>query len=269
VVSGKVVRTRGQVPQQRVILLGASNLTRGISTVVETAQGILGQPLEVLTALGHGRSYGIESRMMGRRLPGIMKCALWDVLAGASHLPTMALVTDIGNDILYDVEVPQIVAWVAATIDRLQSVQARICATLLPVVSIERLGNGRFLLLRRLFFPRCRLSLGEVCQRAIRLHDELLKLGQSRGVRLVEHDALWYGFDPIHIRQRHWRSAWPRILSAWDDRAPMKHNLPRGSLARWMYLRTRCPHQRRLFGIDQRRAQPSARLRDGTTVAFY
>jgi len=49
----------------------------------------------------------------------------------------------------------------------------------------------------------------------------------------------------------------------------MKRELPRGSLARWMYLRTRCPHQRSLFGIDQHRAQPSARLRDGTTVAFY
>jgi len=269
VVRSAGVRSSDQVPQRRVVLLGASNLTRGISTVVETAQGIFGQPLEVMTALGHGRSYGIESRMLGRRLPGIMTCALWDLLADASRLPTTALLTDIGNDILYDVEVPQIVAWVAAAIDRLQSAQARICATLLPVISIERLGNGRFLLLRRLFFPKCRLSLGEVCQRAIRLHDELLKLGQSRGVSLVEHDALWYGFDPIHIRQRHWRSAWPRILSAWDDRAPIKRELPRGSLARWMYLRTRCPHERRLFGIDQRRAQPSARLRDGTTVAFY
>lgn len=268
-VTGAVVRSSAQAPQQRVVLLGASNLTRGISTVVETAQSIFGQPLEILTALGHGRSYGIESRMLGRGLPGIMNCALWKVLAGASRLPTTALVTDIGNDILYDVEVPQIVAWVAAAFDCLQSVGARICTTLLPVVGIERLGTRRFLLLRRLFFPRCRLSLGEVCQRAIQLHDELLKLGQSRGVTLVEHDACWYGFDPIHIRQRYWRSAWPRILSAWDDAAQMKRELPRGSLTRWTYLRTRCPHERSLFGINQRRAQPSARLRDGTTVAFY
>jgi hypothetical protein len=252
-----------------VVLLGASNLTRGISTVVETAQSIFGQPLEVLTALGHGRSYGIESRMLGRRLPGIMKCALWEVLAGASRLPTTALVTDIGNDILYEVDVPQIVAWVAAAMDCLQSAGARICTTLLPLAGIERLGNGRFLLLRQLFFPKCRLSLVEVCERALQLHDELLKLGQSHGVSLVEHDALWYGFDPIHIRQRYWRSAWPRILSVWDDAAHVKRELPRGSLARWMYLRTRCPHERSLFGIDQHRAQPAARLRDGTTIAFY
>jgi hypothetical protein len=269
VVRGAVVRSSAQTPRQRVVLLGASNLTRGISTVVETAQSIFAQPLEILTALGHGRSYGIESRMLGRHLPGIMNCRLWEALAGASRLPTAALITDIGNDILYEIDVPQIVAWVAAAIDCLQSGGARVCTTLLPVSGIQQLGTGRFLLLRRLFFPKCRLSLGEVCQRALQLHDELVKLGQSRGVSLVEHDALWYGFDPIHIRQRYWRSAWPRILSAWEDGEYIEHALPRGSLARWAYLRTRCPHQRSLFGIDQRRAQPAARLRDGTTVAFY
>jgi hypothetical protein len=269
VVRGSVERSSCQMPRQRVVLLGASNLTRGISTVVETAQDIFGQRLEVLTALGHGRSYGIESRMLGRCLPGIIDCALWEVLAGASCTPTTALVTDVGNDILYGVEVPQIVAWVAAAIDRLQSADARVCMTLLPVISIERLGTARFLFFRQLLFPRCRLSLSEVCRRAVDLHDELLRLGRSRDVRLIEHDALWYGFDPIHIRQRHWRSAWPQILAAWDDDVRTERASPRGSLMRWLYLRTRCPHQRRVFGIDQRRAQPSARLRDGTTIAFY
>jgi hypothetical protein len=244
-------------------------LTRGISTAVETAQGIFGQPLEVLTALGHGRSYGIDSRMLGRRLPGIIECGLWEALAGAPRTATTALLTDIGNDILYDVGVQQIVAWVDSAIDRLQSAEARISMTLLPVAAIERLGAKRFALFRQLFFPKCRLSLAEVSRRALKLHDELRGLGQSRGVRLVGHDETWYGFDPIHIRHRHWQAAWPQILSAWHDGQCAERPLPRGSIARWMYLRTRCPHQRCLFGIDQRRAQPSARLRDGTTIAFY
>ena len=262
-------RSFADAPRHRVVLLGASNLTRGISTVVEAAQGILGQPLELLTALGHGRSYGIDSRMLGRRLPGIIECGLWESLASAPRRPTTALLTDIGNDILYDVGVPQIVAWVNRAIDRLQSAEARISMTLLPVAGIERLGARRFALFRQLFFPKCRLSLTDASDRALELHNELRQVGQSRGAWLVEHDTAWYGFDPIHIRQCQWRAAWPQILSTWDGGERVDRTLPYGSLARWMYLRTRRPHQRSLFGIDQRCAQPSARLRDGTTIAFY
>src|SRR5262249_31136095 len=138
VVSEARERSSADAPTRRIVLLGASNLTRGISTVVETAQSILGQPLEVLTALGHGRSYGIDSRMLGRRLPGIIECGLWEALAGGPSRPTMALLTDVGNDILYDVDVPQIVAWVDCAIDRLQSAEAQISVTLLPVAGIER-----------------------------------------------------------------------------------------------------------------------------------
>ena len=37
-------------PTRRVILLGASNLTRAISIVVETAQLLLGEPLDATAA---------------------------------------------------------------------------------------------------------------------------------------------------------------------------------------------------------------------------
>jgi hypothetical protein len=251
------------------VLLGASNLTRGISTVVETAQKMWDQPLAIVIALGHGRSYGLNSRMLGRRLPGIIDCGLWEALAGQPGVPTTALLTDIGNDILYEVEIPQIIAWIELAITRLQSAKARVCMTLLPVSAIASLGTARFLFFRQVLFPKCHLSLDEVCRRAIGLDEELRRLGKARCVHLIEHNANWYGFDPIHIGRRHWREAWPHILSGWRDSAECEGVFPRGSLARWLYLRTRCPHERRLLGIQQRRAQPSARLRDGTTISFY
>ena len=45
---------------RRVVALGASNLTRGLHTVVSTARTEWGPDVEVLGALGHGRSYGGE-----------------------------------------------------------------------------------------------------------------------------------------------------------------------------------------------------------------
>ena len=49
--------------------------------MVETAHGVWGRPLEVFVALGHGRSYGRSTRMLGRQLPGILECGLWPELA--------------------------------------------------------------------------------------------------------------------------------------------------------------------------------------------
>ena len=53
-----------------------------------------------------------------RELPGIVECGLWDALAQRPPAPTVALLTDIGNDLLYDVPVPQIVSWVETCLDR-------------------------------------------------------------------------------------------------------------------------------------------------------
>jgi hypothetical protein len=252
-----------------VVLLGASNLTRGISTVIETAQNIWGQPLEVLGALGHGRSYGIDSNFLGRTLPGIVQCALWEKLAAQPRVPTAALITDIGNDILYEVPVERIVSWVETAVDRLQAVEARICITLPPIDSAKGLSEARFQFFRHLFFPKCHLKLVEVADRANQLQEQLLQLGAKRGVAIVGQRGDWYGADPIHICMRHWRQAWLEILMPWHDAAEPLPTPARGSLLRCLFLRTRAPHRRRIFGIEQRSKQPTARLRNGTIVSFY
>ena len=100
------------------------------------------------------------------------------------------------------------------------------------------------------------------------MNDGLKRLADERCVPVVELRGLWYGFDPIHIRLRHWRTAWREILSAWSD-APVSASAARGSLTRWLYLRSLPPLERRLFGRERRAAQPSGRLRDGTTIALY
>ena len=135
--------------------------------------------LEVLSALGHGRSYGINSTVLGRTLPGILDCGLWEALRRAADVPTAALVTDIGNDLLYQVEVPQIVAWVDNAIQRLQQAGARVTMTLLPIGSLLKLAPRRYYIFRTVMFPRCRLTFAEASARARELHDRLQALGPS------------------------------------------------------------------------------------------
>jgi hypothetical protein len=258
----------GAVAPKRVVLLGASNLTRGISTVIETAQAVWGSPLEVLAALGHGRSYGLRSRVLGRELPGISACGLWSELSARPPAETAALITDIGNDLLYGASVPAILGWVAESLDRLGAAGARTVMTCLPLASVESLSEWRFTIARTCAFPRSRARLADILTQARELNAGLAELAAARNVRLVEQRGGWYGFDAIHIRLRHWRAAWSEILAPWSD---TQHSAPgaRGSLTRWLYLRSLPPLERKLFGRARRAAQPSGRLGDGTTIALY
>jgi hypothetical protein len=266
--SGGIQRPAPTVASRRVVILGASNLTRGLNTVVETAHAVWGRPLEMFVALGLGRSYGRSTRMLGRELPGILDCGLWPELASRQAVPTAAVVTDIGNDLLYHEPVERIVDWVEACLDRLADLGAQTVVTLLPLENLERLSAARFRILRTIFFPNSRIGFQEVGRRARALDERVRGLAKARGFRVVTPRAAWYGIDPIHIRARHMTSAWREFLTA-ERLASGAIKPVRSSLARAAYLHSRTPFHRYFLGFEQRRAQPSARLQDGTTIAIY
>jgi hypothetical protein len=64
------------------------------------------------------------------------------------------LVTDVGNDILYGFSAEQTLAWVAEALDRLSRVTQDIVLTDLPLASIRRLSNLKFLAFRSILVPR-------------------------------------------------------------------------------------------------------------------
>jgi hypothetical protein len=261
-------RLRSAAPQRRVILLGASNLTKGIGTVIETAKRIWNEPLDVQTALGHGRSYGRNTRVMGIGLPGIAHCGLWQSLTSAGRLPTAALVTDIGNDLLYEEPVGRIVGWLEACLDRLAAAEATITITRLPVANVQRLSPAKFKLMRSVLYPYSRITLAEITRRAIALDEQVARLAQERSLTVLTHRPEWYSFDPIHIRFTRRAEAWRDILGAWTATGG---SLPPGgnALLRTLHVRTRTPHSRRLLFVSQRRAQPTARFRDGSLLSIY
>ena len=226
-------------PRRRVILLGASNLTRAIGTVVETARRTWHEPLEIMAALGRGRSYGRTTSVLLRSLPGILDCGLWRALSERPPLPTAALLTDVGNDLLYEEPVARILAWVGVCLDRLSATGAQTVVTLLPTKNIFSLSERRFQVARRLFVPGCTLSLAEVTERAIELSAGVGALAAARGMCVVEQQSLWYGWDPMHIRYALWPSAWGEILSGWRAAGGAAPRVPK-SLLFSLYLQTFC-----------------------------
>lgn len=253
-------------------MLGASNLTRGISTVVSWLQHNIPAPFDLYLAFGYGRSFGIDSIVWGRRLPGIKQSALWDALErrtpAEKAAPHLALITDIGNDIFYKVPVPEIVAFVRDALGRLKAMNARIILVQIPLENVPKVTRFQFFLLNHVLFPGRKHTMEGIASDILWLGKELEAIALEFGATLVAQDARWYGFDPIHYRREVWSSAWASVFGAWlGDKAGQIVNAP--GFTRWAYLRTRMPRLRHHFGLRFERAQPAGGLADGSTIHVY
>jgi hypothetical protein len=247
-----------------VVLLGASNMTRGLSVLARLAASAWGPPLDVLAAVGLGRSYGSRSRVFGRALPAVLDCGLWAALDARGPGSVTAVVGDVGNDLLYGFEPDTILGWVDACVARLRARGARVLVTSLPP-GVGAISRGRFLLFRSLLFPYSRLRFDTLPHAVARLDTELRALAARHGAAHADLRREWYGFDPIHIRLRQSGAAWGQVLSALD---PMPDCPPpglRGALRPYRLL----AEQQWLFGRELRRAQPCAREADGSTLSLY
>ena len=194
----------------RVVALGASNLTRGFQTIVSTSRSVWGPDVEVLAALGHGRSYGAPSNFMFRTLPSILKSSLWTELASRPPMATRGLVTDVGNDILYGFSIERTLGWVEEALVRLSRVTNDIVLTDLPLLVFTVCQTGSFW---RLFSVGAVLpAVFQVIDRSERVTEGLAKLSARYGAKFFELNPAWYGFDPIHVRPSQWRQAWQQIL---------------------------------------------------------
>lgn len=224
---------------------------------------------EILAAVGHGRAYGIFSEAVWRGLPGIAECGLWRQLRETESRPAYALLTDIGNDILYGLLPEQVLQSVEACVERLQQQSAQIVVTNLPMESIERLSERRFLLFRNLFYPTCRLSRSETISRAWMAHDGLAAMAARRKFILHEQKSEWFGMDGIHVnywqRETYYRDIVQQFPDSGEKLGALENH--RGFFLTWQ----RRPEFafKTLFGRAIYCPQPSGLLTDGSRAAKY
>jgi len=248
----------------RVVALGASNLTRGLLALTDTSRRTWGGDVEIFAALGHGRSYGMRSRFVARDLPGILDSGLWEALSGLGPAPTRALVTDVGNDILYGASADRVLGWVEEAVSRLLLRTDDVVIAGLPMDALGHLRTSAFLLVRSVLFPTCRLTLGEVRSVAEEVSQGLLELAQRRGIRFAPLRAEWYGFDPIHFRPATWDAAWAEIL----DCPVRPANLP-ADLREWLTLYGLLAERQWILGREIRRPQTGQPLRHGGRLFLF
>ena len=250
--------------RRRAVVLGASNVSRGLARLAAVVRARAGVPLDLFVAAGHGRAYGVNSRVWMRRLPSILSSGLWDALdrEPAAGAGSAALVTDAGNEILYGFSADQVAAWVGESVRRLADRGCRIAITGLPLESIATVGLARLRLLKTVFVPGCRLTLGELKDAAARFDDQLRDIARQCGAAVIEQPGEWYGFDAIHVRRRRLDDLWQAACDAWGWEPAAA--VPRAGYRDWATLHTCAAEVRALGRIMLHSPQPvvaSAALR--------
>ena len=246
----------------RLVALGASNLARGFGALVAATRAAWGGPFDVASAFGPGRSYGLPSSLLGRRLPAILDCGLWAALDAQPRTRTLALVTDVGNDILYEAPPERILEWVEEAVVRVGRHADEVVIAGLPLARIRRLSAAGFLFFRSVLVPQCRLSRAETLDRSERIDAALRAVAERHRARFAELPLEWYGADPVHVRASAWMTAWSAI--AGFDGVPAQ-----GSAWETLRLFLMKPEQRSWLGVPQRGRQPGLALPGGVSVAAY
>lgn len=249
------------------VVTGASNVALALPHVVRAFAERAHGPFDLWLAHGHGRSYGQRSFFLARELPSILTCGLWSALERARGRPVHAVLSDIGNDIVYGSPPDVVARWAAETRARLVEFGARVTLVGVPRARLERVTPFGFCVLRSVFFPRHRITHATARANAFELDARLAELG--RGSPYVVPPSHWYGLDPIHVRRGARRDAWRTIVAAALPEPAQRRATPPLARAERRALARMCAEHRTLFGRVEEHPQPAVRLADGSTVAWY
>ncbi len=241
-------------PRRPIVVLGASNVARGLARLTATVRARSDAPIDLFVAAGHGRAYGVSSRVWTRRLPSILASGLWRALDRGRVEKPLALLTDVGNELLYGLGVAAVAGAVGEAARRLADRGARLAITGLPLESISGVGGLRYSLLRTLYVPGCLLALDELKEAAQWLDDELRALATERGATYIEQRGDWYGFDAIHLKRPRLDALWESAGDAWGLQAAPRR--PRATLADWAMLGTKAAEVRSVARVMRLTRQP-------------
>jgi hypothetical protein len=242
-------------PRTQVVVLGASNVARGLARLAATARARSSGPIDLYVAAGHGRAYGVSSRVWARRLPSILASGLWRALDRGQVEKPLALLTDVGNELLYGLGVAAVAGAVKEASRRLAGRGARLAITGLPLASISGVGAVRYSLLRTLYVPGCPLTLDALKEAAQWLDEELRALSAELGATFIEQRCDWYGLDAIHLKRPRLDELWSSAGDAWG--LPAAQRTPRATLAEWARLGARAPEVRSLGRVMRYTRQPT------------
>ena len=213
------------------IFLGASNLARsfyGLKRCITRC--LFPRPVSFIHAMGPGRGYISQGGIFNAIYSPILYC---DILKAAYNRrkinqQVVALITDIGNDIMYGVPVEEIIAGLQSLFDALNEFEANIFVTSIPVDLKRDIGGFYFRILRRVFFPNSPVEHYQVSE-AIEIINKFIIQSLNKNITAINEMKQFCGIDKIHYSLFKSRSAWSHIAGnltgTLDVNAPPKLNV--------------------------------------------
>jgi len=202
-------------PPYLFIFLGASNLARGYSALANCLAGSLApHPAEILHAMGPGRGYCAEGGIYNITYPPIGSCGILESASGRAPKArqVVALITDIGNDIMYGVPVSEITSCLNSLLQKLDAIGAEVFVHPIPIDFADDVSERQFRILRSIFYPNSAIDYTGAAIAVSTINDFLRDSAGGR-VHLLPNMKDFSGIDKIHYSIFQSHRAWSQVAA--------------------------------------------------------
>lgn len=195
------------------IFLGASNLARsfyGLKRCI--GRCIFPRPASFMHAMGPGRGYVSRGGILNATYSPILNCGIFEAARNKriKSQQVVALITDIGNDIMYDVSPEKIIGGLQYTFNALDRFTTNIFITQIPVDLENDISEFYFQIIRQVYFPKSSVKYSQVSNN-IKTINKFILQSSSQKMTIINDMKPFCGIDKIHYGIFKSQSAWSHI----------------------------------------------------------
>jgi hypothetical protein len=212
-------------PKIHFILLGASNLARARFGLNQYLENSFSNSISTSIASGPGRAYCVSGGIFGLNYPPLKTSKI--INAGreesSNYSQTIALISDIGNDIMYGVPIQKLIQDLEKSIRDLSDFCSHVFTVPIPCKKIENLSHWQINALKRFLFPTCQLSPGQIISSIQTVNQLLSEINTPKFTLLKTMDDC-IGWDRAHYDLSKMHIAWNKIIDQIAQELSIKPN---------------------------------------------
>jgi len=196
------------------IFLGASNLARsfhGLKYCIERC--ISPRPASFVHAMGPGRGYVSRGGILNAIYSPILNCGILEAVRNKKikDQSVVALITDIGNDIMYGVSSEKIINGLQYLLNSLGEFKTNIFITSIPVDLENDISELHFHIIRQIYFPKSPVKYSQASNN-IKAINKFILQSSNKKITVINDMKQFCGIDKIHYSIFKSRPAWSHVV---------------------------------------------------------